>query len=379
MKLLLVGSGGYAGNYIKILLNREIPELFWEGIVDPFYAACAYKDQIDALGIPVYATMEEFYSRHTADLAVISTPTFLHREQSIFALAHGSHVLCEKPAAPTEKEALEMLQAQEKYGHFLAIGYQWSYSDAIQKLKQDLLNGVLGKPVSLKTAISWPRNRAYYSRGSGWAGKIQQNGCMILDSIASNACAHYLHNMLFLLGERMGSSANVKVVQGECYRANDIENFDTCTLRLETESGAELYFAATHAANQKRNPIFSYTFEKAVVTYSRDEGSQIVARFSDSSTRVYGDPFESPFKKLFDAVECVKHGKAPLCTVESALPHVRLIQSLYHTVPVHDFPKDKVLLDPQTDGRYVEGLFKALYSAYDKKEMLSQVAPQLFK
>lgn len=379
MKLLLVGAGGYAKNYIQILLNNQNSELEWEGVVDPFYSACEHKRAIDALGVPVYNTMEEFYSHHKADLAVISTPTFLHCRQSICALSHGSHVLCEKPVAPTVKEAEEMLNAQTKYGRFIAIGYQWSFSDAVQKLKADIADGILGDPISFKTAISWPRNKAYYNRGAGWAGRIERDGNLILDSIASNACAHYLHNMLFLLGEKPETSAFALDVQAECYRANEIENFDTCCIKARTEKGVSLYFAATHATQERRNPQFVYTFQKGKVTYSQDEGSEITAEFHDGKKIVYGDPFSNPFKKLWDAVEGVKSKATPICTVQTALPHVKLIEELYRTTPIFDFPKDRVRSSAEQDALYVEGLYESLYNAYEKEALFTEIDPALFK
>lgn len=71
MKLLLVGAGGYASGYINILLNQDRSDIVWEGVVDPFYSTCQYKEQIEAANIPVYNTMEEFYSRHAVDLSII--------------------------------------------------------------------------------------------------------------------------------------------------------------------------------------------------------------------------------------------------------------------------------------------------------------------
>ncbi len=378
MKLLLVGAGGYALNYIKILLNQDLPATKWEGIVDPFYAACKYKEQIDAANIPVYDTMEGFYSRHTADLAIICTPTYLHCEQSICALSNGSNVLCEKPAAPTVKEAEEMREAEKKYGRFIAIGYQWSYSDAIQKLKADILSGALGKPERFKTAISWPRNRAYYNRGGGWGGKITKDGRLVLDSIASNACAHYLHNMFFLLGDTMDASASVAEVQAECYRANEIENFDTCCIKMKTQGGTQLYFAATHAANQNRNPEFVYVFQNGRVVFSQDEGSQIVAEFHDGSRKVYGDPFKNGFQKLWACIDAVKNGNVPICTVQTALAHVRLIEGIYQTTPIYDFAKDSICIDRETDTVFVNGLYESLYAAYEKECLFSELSSAVF-
>lgn len=372
MKILLVGAGGYASGYVNLLLNSTDSDLVWEGIVDPFYTSCAKKEQIDRAGIPVYDTMEAFYTSHSADLAIICTPPFLHKEQSIFALSHGSHVLCEKPLAPTVQEAEEMRNVELRYGKFIAIGYQWSFSDAIQHLKADRLNGTLGAPVSLKTAVCWPRNRAYYNRSTGWAGKQKKDGILVLDSIASNACAHYLHNMFFLLGETMDCAAEVAEFQAVCLRANAIENFDTCSIQMKTTTGVPLYFIASHAIKTRRNPEFIYTFENAVVSFSEDDTSEIVASFHDGSQKNYGNPFAHNFKKFYDCVRAVKENSVPICTVKTATPHTRLIQRMYEKVPVFDFPKSLIREDKENDLVYVEGLFEEIYRAYKTEALLTE-------
>ena len=373
MKVLLVGTGGYATGYVKALISAKKRDFTFEGAVDPYYTLSKAKPLIDEAGIPVYNTMEEFYLHHTADLAVICTPPFLHREQCLTALRHGSYVLCEKPIAPTVKEAEEMLAAEKEYGKFIAIGYQWSYSEAIQALKRDILDGLYGKPIAMKTAISWPRNRAYYARGGGWGGRIEKDGVMILDSIASNACAHYLHNMLFLLGKTMETSVEIASVKGECYRANAIESFDTCTLRLTAEDGTPLYFVASHAAGRKKNPEFLYTFENGEITFSEDEDSIIRARLADGREICYGDPFKSNFKKLWDVMDAIREGRTPICTVQTALPHTRLIGRMYEEIPITDFQKGDIVTLEDTDTVAVTGLFDRMYAAYDRCALLSEI------
>lgn len=371
MNVLLVGAGGYGLNYVKQLLAPRDPDVRWVGVVDPYFQGCAMKAEIEAAKIPVYDTMEDFYRAQTADLAILATPPFLHCEQSLSALSHGSYVLCEKPIAPTLAEAEKMLEAERTHQRFLAIGYQWSYARAIQALKRDILDGALGKPLSMKTAISWPRNRAYYARGGGWGGRIEKDGITILDSIASNACAHYLHNMFFLLGDTMEQSARVSELTAECFRANDIESFDTCSIRMKAGE-TPLYFVASHATAKKRNPEFVYTFENATVTYSQDEGSRITATFRDGSVKQYGDPFEDSFIKIWDCVDAIRSHQRPICTVETAMPHTELIGRLHREIPIRTFDSSRVHLNPDTDAVVVDGLFEAMYEAYEKEALLSE-------
>ena len=266
-----------------------------------------------------------------------------------------------------------MLDAERACGRFLAIGYQWSYADAIQALKADILQGKLGAPVSFRTAISWPRDRAYYGRGTGWGGRISRDGVLLLDSIASNACAHYLHNMLFLLGDSMQTSAEVGDFEADCLRANDIESFDTCAIRMKTTADVPLYFIASHAAEKKRDPEFVYEFEQATVRYAQKDGSIIRAIFRDGTEECYGDPFANNLKKLWDCVDAVKNGTRPICTTETAMPHVSLIERMYRACPICNFPADRIRETANGGGVYVEGLYEQMYTAYDRGALLSEL------
>jgi len=302
-----------------------------------------------------------------AELAIICTPPFLHAAQSIAALSHGSFVLCEKPVAPTLREALEMENAAGRYEKWVAIGYQWSFSDAVLALKRDILAGRLGKPRVLKTIVSWPRKRSYYGRGVGWAGKIQKDGVTVWDSIASNACAHYLHNMLFLLGEQMQSAATPLRVEAECLRAYDIETFDTCALKMEMREGSTAFFVASHAADEKLDPQFVYEFEKATVTYF---DGQIVADFGDGLRVCYGDPFEDEMRKVSDCARAVENGTLPPCTVHTASAHTALMAGLHKNMTVAAFNPETV--SQNEEKIWVRGLCATMRKCYRETALFSE-------
>ena len=370
MKVLIVGAGGYGQVYVQELLRCSRADVMVEGVVDTRIDACPMKDEIIAANIPVYTTMEAFYAEHTADLAVISTPTFLHCEQSVCALSHGSQVLCEKPAASLVADAQQMLDAERMYDGFIGIGFQWAFHGGIRALKQDILDGKLGKPLSLKTFVSWPRTKTYYARGGGWGGRIRKDGYVILDSILSNACAHYVQNMLFVLGDTMDESAALMQVEAECARVHDIENFDTCVLRGRTAQGVKVYFSATHAGQINRDPEFIYIFENAVVEYRSDRDPEIVVTFADGTQTKYGDPTRDAERKLWDAVECVRAGTRPVCTVKTALPHTMLVNALYEHASIAEVPRDMVR--DEGDRVYAVGLYEMLVDAYEHEAMLSE-------
>ena len=94
-----------------------------------------------------------------------------------------------------------MQKASDESQGFCAVGFQWSFSKAIQNLKKDILNGRWGTAKRLKTLIAWPRTHDYYQRNS-WVGALKNDqGAWILDSPVSNATAHFLHNCWYILGD----------------------------------------------------------------------------------------------------------------------------------------------------------------------------------
>ena len=288
IKMLCVGIGGYAHIYMKSFLERKDPDFEIVGAVDPYAESAADYTALKERGVRFFASMEEFYENNEADLALITTPIHFHTRHILTALDNGSNVLCEKPLSGVSADA-EVIEARAReVGKFVMIGYQWSYSKAILDLKADVLGGVLGKPVFLKTFILWPRKEEYFRRGSGWAGRLlASDGTVINDSVAANACAHYIHNMLFVCGEEY-LAAEALDVKADLIRVNGIENFDNATIRFSLSGGGECLFIAAHSTDVNINPIFEYRFENATVTYK--EGGSIVARFNDGTEKDYGSP-----------------------------------------------------------------------------------------
>ena len=368
MKVLLVGANGYGANFLKPLyaLHQE-GKITFEGIVTR--SAFPMQEELLEAGIRGYKTLDAFYEEHTADLAVISTPSFLHREQSIFCVQHGTNVVCEKPAAPTVEDVEAMIQAEKETGKFIAIGYQRCFDKVVLSLKQDIIKGVFGKPVSAKAMTAAPRNFTYYSRGGSYAGNVAtKDGKIVLDSPVANACAHYVQEMLFLLGDNMDTAALPTLVQGECMRANDITNFDTCCLKLTVRDNVPVYFASSHAVQVKTDLYMHYEFENAVIDL---EAGHLFVTFNDGEVKDYGMIKDSYDNKILHCIDAIENGTQPVCTVKTALPHVKMIGDIYKQIPVANFPEAEIVR--LEDKLYVRGLRGKIKEAYQKACMLSEL------
>jgi predicted dehydrogenase len=375
VRLVVVGMGGMGSVYLASLLEEMDKGSFeLAGTVDPDPRRCPQKETLRELGIPHFSTLEEFYSRSRADLAVIASPIHFHSEQTRLALSRGSHVLCEKPAAATVQEVRRMQAAEEAARKWVAVGFQWSFSPAIQSLKSDIRKGLLGRPLRLKCLYLWPRNEAYYSRNN-WAGRLRdEEGRWILDSPVHNAMAHDLHNMLYILGGERESAARPVRIEAELYRAHDIENFDTAAIRCFTDAGAEVLFFVSHVAGFDTGPVFSYKFERGKVKGAGRE-ADIIA-FLGTDRKNYGPPGSEPLRKMWEAIDSVASRKLPACGLKASFGQVLAVNGAQDSQPdIRVFPPRIVSTRGEPGDRelIVEGLADVLRACFEKNRLPSEL------
>jgi predicted dehydrogenase len=366
--VVLAGLGGYGMLYLAALLDQPAEgRVQLVAGVDPQPQRCGRLAELHARGLPIYRSLQQFYRAGRADLAVLSSPIHRHCSQTCLALSRGSHVLCEKPAAATVQDVDRMIRARDRSGRQVAIGYQWSFSTPIQRLKQDILAGHFGAPRRLKSLCLWPRDEVYYHRNN-WAGRQRDaRGAWVLDSPANNAMAHDLHNMLYVLGPRIDASARPVDIVAELYRGNEIENFDTATLRIHTDGGAEILFYGSHAIADDSGPEFCFEFERATVTYTTGQ-SPIVAQLGDGTSRHYGGPSDEPqVMKLWTCLSSIASGGTIPCGLEAARSQTVCANGAQDSAgaPV-DFPRELVHVKGESPQRlvWVAGLAEALRQCY---------------
>lgn len=368
IRALLVGVGGYGAGYAESILRDAEGRYQIVGVADPFAAQSRVYDALTAQGIPMYDTAADFYAANTAELAIISSPIQFHREQAITCMEMGSDVLLEKPIAATPEDARAIKAARDRTGRRLAIGFQWCYDPVMLRVKADADAGVFGRPVSLKAAVLWARGFGYYARG--WAAKrYDAQGRAIFDSVAANATAHYLMNMLWL-AKPGTDGARMVTFDARTLRANDIEMYDTLFLRAALDVGAELTFAVSHAAGEahNQNPMFEYRFEHATLRYGGvgQDGDHITATFDDGRVVDYGHSEANGFAaKLRGMAAAMRDGGAIACPAETAMAHAEAMAQIAERLPEAErFPEERIRREE--DCVWVPGLHEELMAFYDE-------------
>ncbi|MCI8361102.1 MAG: Gfo/Idh/MocA family oxidoreductase [Clostridiales bacterium] len=377
---LFVGIGGYGDVYPS--LCEKFPEAAAlcrpVGVVDPYAEKAPHYRWFQQMGLSFYDTIEAFYEKNAAELAVISTPIHLHKPQSLYALSQGSRVLCEKPLVPCMDDAMELLAAEKRSGKKLGVGFQWSFSAAMNRLKADILAGRFGNPLFLKSLICWKRGHDYY-RSSGWKGRITDGaGRLIRDSVVTNATAHYLHNMFFLLGGD-GGAAWPDRVEAQVLRAKDIQSFDTCLLKGSFPGGTGFWFGATHSNDGEEQTRFLYRFERGTVYFNErpgDPGDHMIAEFADGSREDYGNPqaFSELLHKFLTMLRACREPDITIpCSVETVLPHLSVCEGLFEQARVQSFAPEACFEGGEPQGVYVRGLSQVMLAAYEAEELPSHM------
>jgi predicted dehydrogenase len=384
VSITLCGAGGWGESYLKPLLTGAgAGKWSLVSVVDPHPENSSLFGALREQRVPVFSSLDEALRKYPSDLTILASPIHVHAEQTCLALERESHVLCEKPLCVGLGDWNAMERAEKASGKTVTVGYQWSFSDAIQQFKTDCLAGRFGAARRLRTLVLWPRDEAYYQRNK-WAGKQWlESGHAVFDSPVNNAASHFLHNMFYVLGASPDESAMPKRVQAELWRANAIENYDTAALRIDVDSGAELFFYTSHANDSSDTLSFLYEFECGTVRYDLKQ-DRLIATFATGETLDYGSPQADPDRKLWAAIESARSGKKPLCGLAAARAHVACVEMAQQSSSgIHDFPGSAVCTQNEggTTSRYVKGLqeiFVRAYSQPDGFDALSSIMDKAY-
>jgi len=137
---IVVGIGDIATRRVIPAIQAESRSRLY-GLVsrDPAKAA-PYKAR-------VWTSLDEALSDPSVQVVYVATPVFLHAPLAIQSLRAGKHVLCEKPMAMNEAEARSMVQAAEDNERILGVAYYRRMYPKVQRAKQLLDAGAIGRPV----------------------------------------------------------------------------------------------------------------------------------------------------------------------------------------------------------------------------------------
>lgn len=142
MKIAIIGYGYWGPNLVRNFSLAENSEVSW--VFD------LSEKQLDRVkksypNIKTTTNYQDILHDPETDAVAIATPVFTHFELAKKAMISGKHVLIEKPMTSSVKESNELLQLSQKSGKVLMVDHTYLYTDAVQKIKDLIVTGQIGK------------------------------------------------------------------------------------------------------------------------------------------------------------------------------------------------------------------------------------------
>jgi Predicted dehydrogenases and related proteins len=157
----------------------------------------------------------DFLNDPELDAVSVCTPNRMHTPITIDFLKAGKHVLCEKPAARTYAEALEMKKAQNETGKTLNIGVVNRFNSAVNEIKKLIDKGDLGEVYHVY--VSFRAHRSIPGLGGAFTTKEIAGGGVLIDW-----GVHYLDIVMYCMGDPKAMTVSGKAF---CKLGVDKENY----------------------------------------------------------------------------------------------------------------------------------------------------------
>ena len=188
VKVGIIGTGWIAEAHVVGYKKMEDVEIVAAADLVPGKAEKFCKDN-GLEGVRCYESGHAMLEAEELDAVSICTYNCQHAPCAIDALEHGVHVMLEKPFTVTTEEAVEVMRAEKKSGKILTIGFQPRMSVNMQRIKQIVESGELGKVYYIQSGggrragIPTPYGTSFIAKDPGGIGALGDIGCYSLDML----------------------------------------------------------------------------------------------------------------------------------------------------------------------------------------------------
>lgn len=349
MKVAVIGCGTIANAaHIPSYMNNPEAEIKYfcdiiperaEAAVEKYGCGTAITDYHIALNDPEIEAVS------------VCTPNNMHPTISIDAMRAGKDVLCEKPAARTYAEALEMQKVQHETGRILNIGVVNRFNDSVNLIKKFIDDGKLGEVFHVY--VSFRAHRSIPGLGGAFTTKAIAGGGALIDW-----GVHYLDIVMYCCGD-----PKPVTVTGEafCKLGRDMKNYayksmwaentknvdgtydvdDSVTALIRTE-GPVITVNGAWAQNIGQSETYiDFMGDKAGIRLQY--GSDFTVCTAEHGALIEYKPefkMRDHFQNEIDAfVDCVKTRKKLPSHIDTVIITARMMQAIYDSSAAHQEQK----------------------------------------
>lgn len=236
LQAAILGCGNIGNNHAQAILNN--PDLMEISAVCDKIPEKAELYQNKYHAKRVYTDMEDLLSDPTIDMVSICTPSGYHAEHAAACAAHGKNILCEKPLDITREKIQNMIECFQGSGLKAGAVFQYRTYPGIQRAKELIQSGSLGKVLVANACYQQYRSPEYY-RSAGWRGTWEIDG----GGSTMNQGIHIMDILCYLTGGAKSILAKAPTLS----RAIEVEDVSCAVITFC--SGAVGTYQATTLAN----------------------------------------------------------------------------------------------------------------------------------
>jgi predicted dehydrogenase len=324
MNVAIVGAGGIAGTHHSGYVKAGASVL---GFVEPS-PSTREKREIE-WGVPGYSTLGELLVQHSPKAISVCTPNAFHLPLTLEAIAQGIHVLCEKPLSLSLSECQAMIDAANTAGVVLQTGHHLRSNWYVQKAKQIIESGDLGRVtfVRLRQSHDWggsgrvPDTFSTLARAGG--GTLLDNGCHLMDLVRH------------LAGDVASVYAKIATL------AYPVEVEDLALAHLELQSGALASIENSWSSIGFEEGFWVYgTLGTLECSFSGGQPRDLMHFHRHSQPSDWGARDSTVYKvgnegghssQIKAFLSAIQNKTQPVCTGEDGRESVRLVLAAYES------------------------------------------------
>ncbi|MBN2093632.1 Gfo/Idh/MocA family oxidoreductase [candidate division KSB1 bacterium] len=313
--------------------------------------------------VKAYTDVIEMIEKSGVEMVTIATPHPAHAVPSLEAMKAGTHVLVDKPLASSLADCDAMIQNAKKYSRKLGTISQRRLYPPVQRIRQAIDAGKIGKPIlGTVTMLGW-RDEAYYKSDS-WRGKwIEEGGGVLV-----NQAPHQLDILQWVMGP-IESLFGIRENLNHPY----IEVEDTAVAVIRFKNGGVGNIVVSNSQNPALyGKVHVHGSNGASIGVQTDGGAMFIAGMSSILEPPYNEIWTIPGEE--QNLEKWKKEDADFFN------HINPME-YFHQLQIQDFLQaiiaDRPPMISGEEGRKTVELFTAIYrSQRDNKPIQFPLEPE---
>ncbi|MEX2639141.1 MAG: Gfo/Idh/MocA family oxidoreductase [Balneolales bacterium] len=281
-------------------------------------------------GGEAFTDYDKFLANDELDVVAVCTPNGTHLDFGTAAADAGKHVIVEKPIDITTQRGRRLIEDCRNSKVKLAVIYQSRFADDINRMKQVVDDGTLGKMFMASATVKWFRDQKYFT-DAPWRGTLALDG----GGVMINQAIHTIDLLTWFAGD----VEYLFAVKGTLTHEG-IEGEDNVVASLQFKNGAMGMIQASTSMVPPMNRSVEINGTKGTALLEGDlfrliQSEEDLAKkagsdgASGSSSPLAGFS-ENNHKKQYDQImDAILEDKEPVVSGEDSLKSLAIVNAIY--------------------------------------------------